>query len=98
MTVGRIRLYKSNRKKLLGDVVLDGDRLTLHIEDERERDELQRIFDNTGEVTVGWAWYEGEEPVEHRAQPRTPTRLWVVVANILYPMGYQADFGVTEGM
>lgn len=34
--------------------------------------------------------------MEHRAKPRTERWLWFVVANILYPMGCQADFGVTD--
>jgi hypothetical protein len=33
---------------------------------------------------------------ENIAEPRTEQWLWFVVANILCPIGYQADFGISE--
>jgi len=37
-----------------------------------------------------------DEWQENIAEPRTERWLWFVVANILYPMGYQADLGISE--
>ena len=92
----RIRLYRSNRQKFLGEVILDQGQSNLLVDDQQERSRLQKVFDETGDVTWAWARFEDNEWNEHRAKPRTPNWLWFVVANILYPMGYQADFNVPD--
>jgi hypothetical protein len=94
--VDRIRLWRSNRKTLVSDVMIDDGRLILQVEDTSDRARLQEVFDRTGEVTWAWTRRGEEDWTEQRAQPGTSTWLWFVVANILYPMGYQADFGVTD--
>jgi hypothetical protein len=92
-----IRLWRSGRVKLLGYVTLDDGHLTYEFDDAQEQDHVQEVFDQTGDVTWAWTRLFGEGGwEEHRAEPCTPEWLWFVVANILYPMGYQADFGVTE--
>ncbi len=92
----RIRLYRSGRQRLVGDVILDDGALILEVNDEHDRSALEKIFNETGEVTWGWTTRYGEGKWnEHRADPKTPNWLWFVVTNILPPMGYQA-VGVTD--
>jgi hypothetical protein len=91
----RVRLWREGRKKLVGTVELDEDnrRLFFHIADEEEQNRVAGVFNEMGEVTWSWTRYGDGEWQEHRAEPRTRAWFWFVVANILYPMGYQADFG-----
>ncbi|MGI8790208.1 MAG: hypothetical protein ACR2I4_04905 [Actinomycetota bacterium] len=93
----RVRLWRNKRRKLIGVVELDESnrRLIFHIDDEEELDRVTDAFKQTGEVTWAWTGY-GDELQELRAEPRTDQWFWFVVANILYPLGYQADFGVDE--
>jgi hypothetical protein len=48
--------------------------------------------------TLTWSLsrFDEGEWQESIAEPRTERWLWFVVANILYPMGYQADLGIGE--
>jgi hypothetical protein len=47
-------------------------------------------------VTWSFSRFDEGEWQENIAEPRTDRWLWFVVANILYPMGYQADLGISE--
>ena len=49
-----------------------------------------------GQVTWSFSRFDEGEWQENIAEPRTERWLWFVVANILYPMGYQADLGISE--
>ena len=49
--VGRIRIYRSNRQKLVGDIYLADGQLDLDILDEGLREWLQALLDKVGEVT-----------------------------------------------
>ncbi len=94
----RVRLWRDKRQTLVGVVELDAEnrRLIYLIDDEREHERVAGIFDETGKVTWGWTRFGDNDWVEHRAEPNTSPWFWFVVANILYPKGYQADFGVTD--
>lgn len=93
----RVKLWRNQRKRLVGTVELDegNRRLLFHIDDEAERDEITRIFTETGALTYSWTGY-GDEWQENQAEPLTAEWFWFVVANILYPRGYQADFGAGD--
>jgi hypothetical protein len=93
----RVRLWRNDRQTLIGTVELyeEQHRLIFHIDDEDEHDRVSGVFYDTGEVTWTWTGY-GSELRELRAEPRTGHWFWFVVAHLLYPLGYQADFGVTE--
>lgn len=91
-----IRLWRAKRQKVVGMVYLDTGDLDLDIPDDHERARVKEIFDQTGEVTWAYTRFGGGEWQAHKAEPRTRNWLWFVVANILYPKGYQADFGATH--
>jgi hypothetical protein len=94
----RVRLWRSRRQQLVGTVELDEEnrRLIFHIDNEEERDRVSDVFTETGEVSWAWTRYGEGERQEHQAEPLTRQWFWFVVANILYPRGYQADFGASE--
>jgi hypothetical protein len=56
----------------------------------------EEVFEQTGQVTWSFSRFDEGEWQENIAEPRTERWLWFVVANILYPMGYQADLGIGE--
>jgi hypothetical protein len=91
-----IRLWRANRQKLVGMVYLDKGVLDLDIEDDHERATVEEVFEQTGQVTWSFSRFDEGEWQENIAEPRTEPWLWFVVANILYPMGYQADLGAGE--
>ena len=91
-----IRLWRDNRQKLVGMVYLDKGVLDLDIQDDHERALVEEVFEQTGQVTWSFSRFDEGEWQENVAEPRTERWLWFVVANILYPMGYQADLGVGE--
>jgi hypothetical protein len=98
-----VRLWRNQRNRVVGVVRLEGaehpndkGRLSVHIDDEHDRKQVTEAFQRSKEVTVGWVGYEGSDLHEIRAKPMTPNWFHVVVINVLYPLGYQADFGVTE--
>ena len=92
-----IRLWRANRQKLVGMVyLLDKGVLDLDIPDDHERALVEDVLDQTGQVTWSFSRFDEGEWQENIAEPRTERWLWFVVANILYPMGYQADLGISE--
>jgi hypothetical protein len=88
-----IRLWRANRQRLVGMVYLDKGVLDLDIQDDHERALVEEVFEQTGQVTWSFSRFDEGEWQENIAEPRTEPWLWFVVANILYPMGYQADLG-----
>ena len=94
----RVELWRNDRERLVGVVELDEDnrRLVFHIDDEDERDRIAGIFKDTGAVSWSWTSIGGGELQENRAERLTPEWFWFIVTNILYPRGYQADFGAIE--
>jgi hypothetical protein len=95
-SVEGIRLWRANRQKLVGMVYLDQGVLDLDIQDDHERALVEEVFEQTGQVTWSFSRFDEGEWQENIAEPRTDRWLWFVVANILYPMGYQADLGANE--
>lgn len=93
----RVKLWREARQKLVGTVELDEEnrRLFFHIDDEEEKDRVAAVFTETGEVSWAWTRYGEGEWQEHKAEPLTENWFWFVVANRLYPLGYQADFGAS---
>jgi hypothetical protein len=91
-----IRLWRANRQKLVGMVYLDKGVLDLDIQDDLERALVEDVLEQTGQVTWSFSRFDEGEWQENIAEPRTERWLWFVVANILYPMGYQADLGISE--
>jgi hypothetical protein len=90
--VGRIRIYRSDSQKLVGDINLADGQLDLDIPDEGLREWLQTLLDQVGEVTLAWTPSGEGGWTEHRAEPRTTHWLRFVSLNVLIPMGYQVDF------
>jgi hypothetical protein len=70
--------------------------LDLDIPDDHERALVEEVLVQTGQVTWSFSRFDEGEWQESMAEPRTERWLWFVVANILYPMGYQADLGISE--
>jgi hypothetical protein len=95
-SVEGVRLWRANRQKLVGMVYLDKGILDLDIQDDHERALVEEVFEQTGQVTWSFSRFDEGEWQENIAEPRTESWLWFVVANILYPMGYQADLGADE--
>jgi len=91
-----IRLWRASRQKLVGMVYLDKGVLDLDIQDDHERALVEEVLEQTGQVTWSFSRFDEGEWQENIAEPRTDPWLWFVVANILYPMGYQADLGISE--
>jgi hypothetical protein len=91
-----IRLWRANRQKLIGMVYLEKGVLDLDIQDDHERALVEEVLEQTGQVTWSFSRFDEGEWQENIAEPRTERWLWFVVANILYPMGYQADLGISE--
>jgi hypothetical protein len=91
-----IRLWRASRQKLVGMVYLDKGVLDLDIPDDHERALVEEVLEQTGQVTWSFSRFDEGEWQENIAEPRTDRWLWFVVANILYPMGYQADLGISE--
>jgi hypothetical protein len=91
-----IRLWRANRQKLVGMVYLDKGVLDLDIQDDHERALVEDVLEQTGQVTWSFSRFDEGKWQENIAEPRTEPWLWFVVANILYPMGYQADLGISE--
>jgi hypothetical protein len=76
---------------------LDKGVLDLDIQDDHERALVENVLEQTGQVTWSFSRFDEGEWQEKIAEPRTERWLWFVVANILYPMGYQADLGIKRG-
>jgi hypothetical protein len=91
-----IRLWRASRQKLVGMVYLDKGVLDLDIQDDHERALVEEVLEQTGQVTWSFSRFDEGEWQENIAEPRTDRWLSFVVANILYPMGYQADLGISE--
>ncbi len=85
----RVKLLFGRRP--IGIVRLVDGQVVLDVADQEDRDRLDRVFKETGEVTWAWTRYGEAEWQEHRAEPGTENWLWFVVANILYPQGYRID-------
>lgn len=85
----RVKLMRGQRP--IGSVTLEDERLVYHLADEQEREQIENVLTQTGEVTWAWTRIGEGEWQEHRAKPLTDNWLWFVVANILYPKGYRAE-------
>jgi|KBSMisStandDraft_5_1062788.scaffolds.fasta_scaffold4195558_1 hypothetical protein len=75
----------------VGAVSLANGNLVFEVEDDRERDELQSLFAQTGEVTYGWTQVGEGEVKSHRAGAFESEWFWFVVAVVLYPQGYRIE-------
>jgi hypothetical protein len=92
-----VRLWTNGRKRRVGTITLDENgHLVFHIDDKHDRDTVEAVFRETGEVTWGWPEVGEGKLQEQKASPREPDWFLFVIANRLYPLGYQADFGASE--